>query len=347
MSLSESATQIANLLAQAEQAIQEASALSALEQLRVNYLGKKGSFTELLKGLGKLAPEDRPKAGETIHQAKEQLQYWLNHRRMTLEREELRARLIREAIDVTLPGRGDHRGGLHPVTLTLERIEGIFAWIGYKVEQGPEIEDDYHNFEALNIPSSHPARAMHDTFYFPDGHLLRTHTSPVQVRVMKNQLPPVKIIAPGRVYRRDSDLTHTPMFHQVEGLWVDSEVNFAHLKGVLEIFLRSFFARDLAVRFRPSYFPFTEPSAEVDIACVICGGQGCRVCSQTGWIEVMGCGMVHPHVFQYARIDPESYTGFAFGMGVERLAMLRYGVDDLRLFFENDLRFLEQFNGTR
>jgi phenylalanyl-tRNA synthetase alpha chain len=245
---------------------------------------------------------------------------------------------------VTLPGRQSPAGSLHPVSRTLQRIEDLFAQMGFSVAEGPEIEDDFHNFEALNIPESHPARAMHDTFYFPDGTLLRTHTSPVQVRVMQAHKPPLRVIAPGRVYRCDSDLTHTPMFHQIEGLMVDEQVTFTDLKAILIDFMQSFFeADDLQVRFRPSYFPFTEPSAEADIQCVMCGGEGCRVCSQTGWLEVLGCGMVHPNVFKHVDIDPETYTGFAFGMGIERLAMLRYGVNDLRLFFENDLRFLKQF----
>ena len=248
-------------------------------------------------------------------------------------------------MDVTLPGRGEQPGGLHPVTRTLSRIEALFRGIGFDVEEGPEIEDDFHNFGALNIPDDHPARAMHDTFYLPSGLLLRTHTSPVQVRVLERQAPPVQLIAPGRVYRRDSDLTHTPMFHQVEGLMVDEGVSFAHLKGILIDFLRQFFGReDLPIRFRPSFFPFTEPSAEADIGCVICDGAGCRVCKHTGWLEVLGCGMVHPNVLRNVGVDAERYTGFAFGMGVERLAMLQYRIGDLRLFFDNDLRFLRQFN---
>ncbi|WP_373506702.1 phenylalanine--tRNA ligase subunit alpha, partial [Thiocapsa sp.] len=253
-------------------------------------------------------------------------------------------RLAAERIDVSLPGRGRRPGGLHPVTRAMRRIERLFANAGFAVAEGPEVEDAYHNFEALNIPEHHPARAMHDTFYFDADLLLRTHTSPVQIRVMEGQAPPLKIIAPGRVYRCDSDLTHTPMFHQVEGLLVDEQVSFADLKGVLYDFLRNFFERDLELRFRPSYFPFTEPSAEVDIQCVICGGSGCRVCKQTGWLEVLGCGMVYPEVFRHVGIDPDRYLGYAFGMGVERLAMLRYGIDDIRLNFENDLRYLRQFS---
>ncbi|HSJ48064.1 MAG TPA: phenylalanine--tRNA ligase subunit alpha, partial [Gammaproteobacteria bacterium] len=298
---------------------------------------------EQLKTLGNLPHEERKAAGQKINEAKQAVQQAIEARRATLEQEEMASRLAADRIDVTLPGRGQRSGGLHPVTRTLERIQDLFAGMGFAVAEGPEIEDDYHNFEALNIPETHPARAMHDTFYFDAHTVLRTHTSPVQIRVMEEQAPPLRVIAPGRVYRCDSDLTHTPMFHQVEGLLVDKDVSFADLKGLLDQFLKHFFERDLGVRFRPSYFPFTEPSAEVDMECVMCGGKGCRVCSHTGWLEVLGCGMVHPKVFESVGIDNEQYTGFAFGMGVERLAMLRYGVNDLRLFFENDLRFLRQF----
>ena len=338
------ADSLQNIVAAAEREIDAAEDLAALEALRVRYLGKKGVLTQRLKTLGQLPPAERPKAGQEINQAKQALAERLQARRVALEAAAREARLARERVDVTLPGRRRASGGLHPVTRTIDRIVDLFAEVGFEVREGPEIEDEYHNFEALNIPPHHPARAMHDTFYFPDGRLLRTHTSPVQVRVMSEERPPLRIIAPGRVYRCDSDLTHTPMFHQVEGLLVDTDVSFAHLKGVLDQFLRAFFEVDeLPTRFRPSYFPFTEPSAEVDIGCVICGGEGCRVCSQSGWIEVMGCGMVHPAVFEHVGIDTERYTGYAFGLGVERLAMLRYGVNDLRLFFENDLRFLRQF----
>ncbi|MCB1763870.1 MAG: phenylalanine--tRNA ligase subunit alpha, partial [Gammaproteobacteria bacterium] len=285
----------------------------------------------------------RPQAGQAINEAKQVLLQRIEQRRSELQQQQLVQRLNSERVDVTLPGRGLGRGGLHPVSRTLLRIEQLFANAGFRVEEGPEIEDDYHNFEALNIPEHHPARAMHDTFYFDEHLLLRTHTSPVQIRVMENAELPLKIIAPGRVYRCDSDLTHTPMFHQVEGFLVDENVSFADLKGVLYDFLQRFFERDLKLRFRPSYFPFTEPSAEVDIECVMCSGKGCRVCGKSGWLEVLGCGMVHPEVFRHVGIDSEKYTGYAFGMGVERLTMLRYGVNDLRLFFENDLRFLRQF----
>ncbi|MEJ2533861.1 MAG: phenylalanine--tRNA ligase subunit alpha [Halioglobus sp.] len=328
---------------EAKAAIAAASDSAALEQLRVDYLGKKGQITALLKGLGKLSPEERPEAGARINVVKQELQALIGARKEALASAAVEERLAAEKIDVTLPGRDRAVGGIHPVTRTMERMEDFFSAIGFEVVEGPEIEDDYHNFEALNIPAHHPARAMHDTFYVDEHTVLRTHTSPVQVRVMESREPPLRIICPGRVYRCDSDLTHTPMFHQVEGLLVDEHSSFADLKGVIEEFLRVFFERELAVRFRPSYFPFTEPSAEVDIQCVNCGGDGCRVCSQTGWLEIMGCGMVHPKVFEYSDIDPEKYSGFAFGMGVERLAMLRYGVNDLRLFFDNDLRFLEQF----
>ena len=333
------------LVTEAEQAIAAAADLQELDQVRVDFLGKKGRITERMKALGQLSAEERPKAGQAINQAKQAVQQAIEVRRETLKNAVLEAKLAGEKVDVTLPGRQLPSGSLHPVTRTLQRIEDLFAQMGFSVAEGPEIEDDFHNFEALNIPESHPARAMHDTFYFPDGTLLRTHTSPVQVRVMQAHKPPLRVIAPGRVYRCDSDLTHTPMFHQIEGLMVDEQVTFTDLKAILIDFLQSFFESDeLKVRFRPSYFPFTEPSAEADIECVMCGGEGCRVCSQTGWLEVLGCGMVHPNVFKHVDIDAETYTGFAFGMGIERLAMLRYGVNDLRLFFENDLRFLKQFS---
>ncbi len=331
------------LLEQALAAVAAAPDLAALERIRVDYLGKKGRLTAQLKQLGKLPAEERRAAGQAINRAKQALQGALAERQQALEAEALEAALARERVDVTLPGRHLDAGSVHPITRTLSRIEALFAGLGFEAVQGPEVEDDYHNFEALNIPPQHPARAMHDTFYFDAHRLLRTHTSPVQIRVMERRQPPLRIIAPGRVYRCDSDLTHTPMFHQVEGLLVDRDVSFADLTGTLDLFLKRFFERELAVRFRPSYFPFTEPSAEVDIQCVICGGDGCRVCSHSGWLEVLGCGMVHPRVFEAVGIDTSEWTGFAFGMGVERLAMLRYGVDDLRLFFENDLRFLAQF----
>ena len=335
---------LAALEQQAREAVDKAADLKALDEIRVHYLGKKGVLTQQLKQLGKLPAEQRPEAGQAINVAKKQVQESIEARKQSLQDARLEQQLAAEKIDVTLPGRGQHSGGLHPVTRTLQRISQLFSSMGFESVEGPEIEDDYHNFEALNIPEHHPARAMHDTFYIDAHHVLRTHTSPVQIRVMETQKPPFRIIAPGRVYRCDSDLTHTPMFHQVEGLLVDENVSFADLKGLLEEFLKHFFERDdLGVRFRPSYFPFTEPSAEVDIECVICSGEGCRVCSHSGWLEVLGCGMVHPNVFKHVDVDNEQYTGLAFGMGVERLAMLKYGVNDLRLFFENDLQFLQQF----
>ena len=336
--------ELSRLTADASAGVAAAGNLSQLDEVRVRYLGKSGLLTAQLKQLGKLPKEQRPAAGQAINRAKQALQVEIESRRAELEQQALRERLASQRVDVTLPGRGAGLGGLHPVTRSLERIERLFANSGFTVQEGPEIEDDYHNFEALNIPAHHPARAMHDTFYFDQHLLLRTHTSTVQIRVMENAEPPLKIIAPGRVYRCDSDLTHTPMFHQVEGFLVDENVSFADLKGVIYDFLQNYFERELKLRFRPSYFPFTEPSAEVDIECVMCSGEGCRVCGNTGWLEVLGCGMIHPEVFRHVAIDSEKYTGYAFGMGVERLAMLRYGVNDLRLFFENDLRFLRQFS---
>lgn len=325
-------------------AIDEVSDSKALEDLRVQYLGKKGEITSLLKTLGDMTVEERKTIGQAINQAKTDVQQAIEAQKQKLENAKLQARLESESIDVTLPGRNPSMGGEHPVSRTMQRIENILSGFGFEVADGPEIEDDYHNFEALNIPAHHPARAMHDTFYTDSGHVLRTHTSPVQVRVMESQKPPIRIIAPGRVYRCDSDLTHTPMFHQVEGLLVDENVSFIDLMSILKDFLKLFFERDdLKTRFRPSYFPFTEPSSEVDMQCVMCNGEGCRVCGHTGWLEVLGCGMVDDEVFKHVGIDTEAYTGYAFGMGVERLAMLRYGINDLRLFFENDLRFIKQF----
>ncbi len=333
-----------DIKAEAAAAIEATADVTSLEELRVSYLGKKGALTGLLKGLGQLSAEERPKAGAEINAVKQLLSEQLNARKESLQNEALSDQLAAEAIDVTLPGRRAEAGALHPITRTIQRMETFFASMGFDVVEGPEIEDDYHNFEALNIPAHHPARAMHDTFYVDDTHVLRTHTSGVQVRTMETQSPPIRVICPGRVYRCDSDLTHSPMFHQVEGLLIDETSNFGHLKGLLEDFLQAFFERDdLSVRLRPSYFPFTEPSAEVDIQCVKCSGEGCRVCSHTGWIEVLGCGMVNPKVLEMSGIDPDKYRGFAFGMGVERLSMLRYGIGDLRLNFDNDLRFLAQF----
>ena len=325
-----------NLVAAALANVKEAQGVQALDQVRVDYLGKKGQITALLKTLGKLSNEERPQAGAKINEAKQQVEVAISEKKAALESAALSEKLKSESIDITLPGRGQKAGGLHPVTRTLQRIESFFSNAGYSVAVGPEVEDNFHNFDALNIPAHHPARAMHDTFYFDAKNLLRTHTSPVQIRTMETQEPPIRIICPGRVYRCDSDVTHTPMFHQIEGLLVDKQVSFADLKGTVEQFLRVFFEdENLDVRFRPSYFPFTEPSAEFDIKWAA---------SKTGWLEVGGCGMVHPNVLKSSGVDPEEYMGFAFGLGVERLAMLRYGVSDLRMFFENDLKFLAQFN---
>ena len=334
------------IVKQTVDAINAANSLSELDAVRVAVLGKKGRLTDVLKTLGSVPAEQRPALGASINAAKQQLQQAIDERHQQLADEDLNRQLQQQKIDVSLPGRAIESGSIHPVSKTIERISKMFAIRGFGIEEGPEIEDDFHNFEALNIPSHHPARAMHDTFYMQGhgdkGYVLRTHTSPVQVRTMQNQQPPIYIICPGKVYRRDSDLTHTPMFHQVEGLVVDKNINMGHLKQLIREFLNDFFEDQLKVRFRPSYFPFTEPSAEVDVECQQCHGQGCRICSQTGWLEVMGCGMVHPHVFEACGVD-KSYSGFAFGMGVERLAMLRYGVTDLRMFFDNDVRFLSQF----
>ena len=333
-----------DLKAEATAAIESAGDSAALEKLRVEWLGKKGRVTDLLKSLGQLDADERPKVGAEINAVKQLLSERISERKETLQQAAIASQLAAEALDVTLPGRREDLGALHPITRTIDRMAAYFGALGFEVVEGPEIEDDYHNFEALNIPAHHPARAMHDTFYIDDTHVLRTHTSGVQVRTMETREPPLWVICPGRVYRCDSDLTHSPMFHQVEGLLIDENVSFGQLKGIIQEFLNAFFEQDgLAVRFRPSYFPFTEPSAEVDIQCVKCAGKGCRICSGTGWLEVMGCGMVHPRVLEMSGVDTERYQGFAFGMGVERLAMLRYGIGDLRLNFENDLRFLAQF----
>ena len=332
------------LKVEATAAIEAAIDAASLEKLRVEWLGKKGRVTDLLKGLGQLSAEERPKAGAEINAVKQLLNAMISERRDTLQQAAIAEQLVSESLDVTLPGRSEDMGALHPITRTIDRMSEFFLALGFEVVEGPEIEDDYHNFEALNIPEHHPARAMHDTFYIDETHVLRTHTSGVQIRTMERREAPLRVICPGRVYRCDSDLTHSPMFHQVEGLLIDENVSFGQLKGVIQDFLHAFFEQDsLSVRFRPSYFPFTEPSAEVDIQCVKCTGEGCRICSGTGWLEVMGCGMVHPRVLEMSGVDSERYNGFAFGMGVERLAMLRYGIGDLRLNFENDLRFLAQF----
>lgn len=335
---------IDNIIKNAKQDIANSLNFKNLDDVRVAYLGKKGSLTVLLKSLKDIAQEKRPEFGQKVNKAKLEIEQLILSKKDELEAIELEKSLIRDKIDVTLPGRNVEKGSIHPISKTILSIENIFTKIGFEVTFGPEIEDDFHNFEALNIPKHHPARAMHDTFYFDAKTVLRTHTSPVQIRTLEKVKPPVRIISPGKVYRCDSDITHTPMFHQIEGLIVDKKVSFAQLKGLLIDFLRVYFEIEgLQVRFRPSYFPFTEPSAEVDIECVICKGKGCRVCKNTGWLEVLGCGTVHPNVLSAVNIDNKNFAGVAFGMGVERLAMLKYRVNDLRLFFENDIRFLEQF----
>ena len=336
--------EIAALSKEALSEIASVENLRDLDAIRVKYLGKNGSLTAQLKQVGKLSPAERPAFGEAINQAKATLHNAIEAKPITLKAKQLEQAVANKALDITLPGRGPAAGRLHPITQTIQRIQEWFAPLGFALADGPEIESDYYNFEALNIPAHHPARAMHDTFYFDDKWLLRTHTSTVQIRYLKEHQPPCRMLSTGRVYRCDSDMTHTPMFHQIEGMMIDTEVHMGHLKGLLESFLSAFFERPLAVRFRSSYFPFTETSAEVDIQCVMCSGKGCRVCKDTGWLEILGCGMMHPRVLEEAGINPKTHRGLAFGMGVERLAMLRHGIPDLRLFFENDLRFLEQFS---
>lgn len=331
------------LLQEAISAISQTDDLKNLDHYRVHYLGKKGKITESLKTLGQLSPEQRPLMGQKVNVIKEKIQALIEERSTVLEQKQIAEQLANESIDVTLPGRFQSLGTIHPVTKTRQRIENLFKQMGFITMDGPEIEDGFHNFEALNIPEFHPARAMQDTFYFADETLLRTHTSPIQVRYMKNNPPPIRMIAMGRVYRRDFDLTHTPMFHQVEGLMVDEGVSFADLRSILTQFLHAFFEAELPIRFRASYFPFTEPSAEVDMGCQNCSQKGCRICKNTGWLEVLGCGMVHPNVLRFVDIDSEKYTGWAFGAGLDRLTMLRYGITDLRALFENDVRFLKQF----
>ena len=326
-------------------ALEKAKSSGELRELQVRYLGKKGELTVLLRGMGSLPPEKRPEAGKKANALRGKLEELLARREEEFREAAAAQHQEKERIDVTLPGAPFNLGRKHPITLVLEEINAIFTGLGFQVARGPEIESDYYNFEALNLPPDHPARDMHDTFYFSEQILLRTHTSPVQIRTMELKTPqiPVRIIAPGKVYRRDDDATHSPMFHQVEGLAVDRGVTFADLKGTLLVFVQEMFGREQRIRLRPSFFPFTEPSAEVDMACIICGGEGCRVCGQSGWLEILGCGMVHPRVLEVSGYDPEDVTGFAFGMGVERIAMLKYGIDDLRLLFSNDLRFLRQF----
>jgi len=339
-------TNLETILQQATQDITDATDLKALDDCRVTWLGKKSLITAELKSLGQLPSEDRPAAGEKINLLRQTIQSLIEARFSELNAKKIAEQLASESIDITMPGRRQAFGSLHPVTLTKERIAAIFTEMGFRMTSGPEIEDDFHNFVALNIPPLHPARAMQDTFYFGNGQLLRSQMSPVQIRVMETTQLPLRIIAIGRVYRRDFDLTHTPMFHQIEGMMIDENLTFAGLKGILTHFLRLFFGRDIAIRFRASYFPFTEPSAEVDIECQSCRGQGCRVCKNTGWLEVLGCGMIHPDVFRHLGIDSERYTGWAFGAGLDRLTMLRYGMTDLRALFENDLRMLQQFRGA-
>ncbi|WP_251439860.1 phenylalanine--tRNA ligase subunit alpha [Veillonella intestinalis] len=333
------------LKAEAEARIKSADALNVLQEARVKYLGKKGEVTALLKGLGKLSPEERPRMGALVNTVREELEGMISEVQASLEAKVMEAKLKAEKVDITLPGRVTRKGHVHPLTAVNEQIEQFFMKMGYTVAEGPEIESDHYNFECLNLPADHPARDMQDSFYITNSVLLRTHTSPVQARTLQSQEPnsPVRMIAPGKVYRWDYDATHSPVFHQVEGLVVDKGITFADLKGTLEIFLRHMFGEDTKVRFRTSFFPFTEPSAEVDISCCMCGGEGCRVCSHTGWLEILGCGMVHPRVLEMNGYDPNEVQGFAFGMGVERIAMLLYGIGDLRLFYENDMRFLKQF----
>jgi len=331
------------MLQAAGAAMTEADSESALQDVRVRFLGKKGELTAIMKEMGRLSPEERPVLGALANRVKEELETLFASRQQSIREAEIARRLASERIDVTLPGRSFFVGTRHPITLVAEEIGEIFASLGFGIEEGPEVEKDFYNFEALNMPKDHPARDMQDTFYISDDVVLRTHTSPVQIRTMLRQAPPVRVIAPGTVYRRDSDITHSPMFHQIEGFLVDRHVTFGDLKGILTAFVTQMFGKNVGVRFRPSFFPFTEPSAEVDIQCVICGGAGCRVCKNSGWLEILGSGMIDPEVFRAVNYDPEKYSGFAFGMGLERIAMLKYGVNDLRLFFENDLRFLKQF----
>lgn len=337
--------QVAELQQTALAAIAESAQLSALQDLRVQYLGKKGALTALLRGMGSLSPEERPRIGQLVNDVRQSLETALTEKEAILSEQALAQKLASEKIDISLPGRRQVLGHRHPITLTMDRIKSTFVRMGFQIAEGPEIENDYYNFEALNLPKDHPARDMQDSFYFSEEYLLRTQTSPMQARMMQSLPPntPIRMIAPGKVYRRDYDATHSPMFHQVEGLVVDQQISLADLKGTLELFLKEIFGSGVSVRFRPSFFPFTEPSAEVDVSCVICGGKGCRVCKQSGWLEILGSGMVHPHVLEMSGYDPNVVSGFAFGLGVERIAMLYYGIDDLRLFFENDLRFIRQF----
>jgi phenylalanyl-tRNA synthetase alpha chain len=335
--------QVSKLIDEAKKALDGVGSLKELDSVRVGYLGKKGEVTSLLKGLGALSPDERPAAGQVVNRARKEIEDLLAEKKVVIQEEESKRNLKSQVVDISLPGVDQVRGTRHPVVRVMNEILDIFKGLGFSVRQGPEVETDYYNFEALNIPKDHPARDMQDTFYIEEEIVLRTHTSPVQVRAMEKQDPPLRIVSPGRVYRHDYDVTHSPMFHQVEGFMVDEDIAFSDLKGVLVEFIHQFFGSEVPVRFRPSFFPFTEPSAEVDMACVLCRGKGCRVCSETGWMEVLGSGMIHPEVFKYVGYDSEKYSGFAFGIGVERMAMLHYGIDDIRLLFENDIRFLRQF----
>lgn len=339
--------QIESLEKEALELIKKAENLEKLNSLRVEYLGKKGKLKNILKTLGKLSPEERKEIGRLANRIKQQLEDLIREKEKQLKEKALEEQLKKDRIDITLPSAWVEAGSSHPVVSTLVEISNIFISMGFSVAEGPEVEKEEYNFDMLNIPKDHPARDMQDTFFLNNGYLLRTHTSPVQIRTMLTQKPPIAVIAPGRVYRKDADPTHSPMFHQIEGLLVDTDVTFTDLKGILKIFLESVFGKDVGIRFRPSYFPFTEPSAEVDISCSVCGGKGCRVCKGTGWLEILGCGMVDPNVFQAVGIDPEKYTGFAFGLGIERIAMLKYRINDIRLLFENDMRFNHQFKGIR
>lgn len=323
--------------------LKSAAAVDDIEKLRVKYLGKKGLITEFLKGLGDIDNAVKPAVGKAVNDAKKAVSDAIDDRHAQLKRDEDDKRFVAEAVDITLPGKGRAAGKRHPLNQVTDEILKVFSQLGFLVKEGPEIESEYYNFEALNMPKLHPARDMQDTFYVTQDMLLRTHTSPVQIRVMEGMKPPLRVVAPGKVYRRDADITHSPMFHQIEGFMVDEDITFADLKGVLSIFCRAIFGEETKVRFRPSFFPFTEPSAEVDISCVMCGGKGCRVCKGTGWLEILGSGMIHPEVFRAVKYDSEKYSGFAFGMGIERIAMLKYGIGDIRLFYENDVKFLEQF----
>ena len=335
--------QVNNLIEEAKQASDNASTLKELDEVRVRFLGKKGQVTALLKNLGTLPADERPAAGQSVNKARKAIEDLLSERKGTVESAERDQAVISEALDITLPGVRESNGHRHPVTQVMEHVLDIFRGLGFSVRRGPEVEKDYYNFEALNIPKDHPARDMQDTFYVDDEIVLRTHTSPVQVRTMESEEPPLRVVSPGRVYRHDSDVSHSPMFHQVEGFMVDKGITFSDLKGVLGEFIHQFFGKDVPVRFRPSFFPFTEPSAEVDMGCVICRGKGCRVCSNTGWIEILGSGMIDPEVYKFVGYDSEKYSGFAFGIGMERVTMLHFGIDDIRLLFENDVRFLKQF----